>query len=172
MTMGLGVGGAQGIKIESCSFERLNAGIGVSSAHLVTINNCRFNHIDHAGLGYSVMVGDSVVGLSISGCVGDKGRHFVTTVGEVGIARDITVTGNTFRGSVLGAIAPHAQGYDVTISDNHISDSNIGIISRSPNTVIKGNTIVNCGVPNVSSVGAEPTDQHAIYTLEQGHINR
>lgn len=69
----------------------------------------------------------------------------MTTVGEVGIARDISVIGNTIRGSILGAIAPHAQGYDVTIQGNHISDSNVGVISRSPNTVIKGNYIVNCG---------------------------
>ena len=62
------------------------------------------------------MVGEFVVGLSMTNCIGDRGRHFMTTTGEAGIARDISVTGNTFRGSILGAIAPHAQGYDVSAS--------------------------------------------------------
>ena len=59
----------------------------------------------------------------------------------------------------------------ITIQGNHISDSNIGILSRSPNTIIKGNTLVNCGIPNVSSVQNAISDQYAIYACEQGHIN-
>ena len=62
------------------------------------------------------MVGEFVVGLSMTNCVGDRARHFMTTTGERGIARDLSVTGNTFRGSILGAIAPHAQGYDVRLN--------------------------------------------------------
>jgi hypothetical protein len=165
------VDGTQGVLIDSCSFEQIMAGIGVSSSHLVQVTGCRFNRVNHVGLGYSVMVGCFTNGISVTNCIGDKGRHFVTTVGEGGIARAISVAGNTFRGSILGAIAPHAQGYDITIENNHISDSNIGIISRSPNTVIRGNTIVNCGIPNVSSVEKVAADQHAIYACEQGHIN-
>ena len=59
----------------------------------------------------------------------------------------------------------------MTIANNHISDSAIGIASRSPNTVIRSNTIVNSGVPNVSSVVGPMKDQDGIYTCEQGHIN-
>ena len=171
LTVALVVEGARGVVIDGCSFEQSMAGIGVSSSHLVQVINSRFNRIDHIGLGYSLMVGEFVLGLTMANCIGDRGRHFMTTTGEAGIARDISVTGNTFRGSILGAIAPHAQGYDVTIQGNHISDCNVGIISRSPNTIIKGNTLVNCGIPNVSSVQKTIADQHAIYACEQGHIN-
>jgi hypothetical protein len=72
---------------------------------------------------YSLMVGTFTVGISMTNCIGDRGRHFMTTVGEDGIARDISVIGNTFRGSICCAISPHAQGYDVLIEGNHISDS-------------------------------------------------
>eukprot|EP01051_Picozoa_sp_SAG22_P005699 SAG22_NODE_347_length_11873_cov_15.313997_3_plen_1456_part_00 len=171
LTVALSVDGAQGVIMSECSFEHIMAAIGIQSAHLVHITSCRFNRINHVGLGYSVMIGCFNVGISMTNCIGDKGRHFMTTVGNTGIARGISVRGNTFRGSILGAIGPHAQGYDITIENNHISDSNVGILSRSPNTVIRGNTIVNCGVPNVSMVEKPTPDQHAIYACEQGHIN-
>lgn len=69
------------------------------------------------------MVGEFVVGLSMTNCIGDRARHFMTTTGEAGIARDLSVVGNTFRGSILGAIAPHAQGYDVRLY--------LGLVRRS-----------------------------------------
>lgn len=171
LTVALSMDGVQGVIISECSFEQIMAAMGIQSAHLVQITSCRFNRINHVGLGYSVMIGCFNVGISMTNNIGDKGRHFMTTVGNTGIARGITVRGNTFRGSILGAIGPHAQGYDIEISNNHISDSNVGILARSPNTVIRGNTIVNCGVPNVSMVEKPTPDQHAIYACEQGHIN-
>ena len=126
LTVALSVDGASGVRISGCAFENLMAAIGVSSSHQVQVSECRFNRIDHVGLGYSLMVGTFTVAVTMSNCVGDKGRHFMTTTGEDGIARSISVIGNTFRGSILGAIAPHAQGYDIVIEGNHISDSNMG----------------------------------------------
>ena len=130
-------------------------------------------------------------------------RFFVAnTGGEDGIARGITVSGNDFHGSIEGAISPHAQGYDIAIIGNHISDSNmgpfprgtympskaiilplaldqfvthsflgVGIVSRSPNTVISGNTVVNWGEPNTSTVTGTISMQCAIYSTELGGTN-
>ena len=61
--------------------------------------------------------------------------------------------------------------YDITISNNHISDSWIGIESRAPNTIITGNTITNWGQPNASTVKGVQRMQIAIYTTEMGSIN-
>ena len=163
--------GVQGLRVSGCTLDAVNVGIGLGSSHQIIINGNSFSRIDMVGLGYSVMIGTFVLSVEVSGNTGSKGRHFVTTDGEDGIARGITISSNRFSGSIEGAISPHAQGYDVAIMGNHISDSNIGICSRCPNTVIAGNTIVNIGQPNSSVVAAPLSMQISIYSTELGGTN-
>ena len=163
--------GTESVRVSGCTLDALNVGIGLASSHQILVSGNSFSRIDMVGLGYSVMIGTFVLSVEVSGNTGSKGRHFVTTGGEDGIARGITISGNRFAGSIEGAISPHSQGYDVAILSNHISDSNIGVESRCPNTVISGNVIVNSGQPNTSTVTAPRSMQCAIYATELGGTN-
>ena len=163
--------GVQGLSVSGVFLDAVNVGIAFSSSHRVSITANTFSRIDMIGLGYSVVIGTFNLDVDVSGNVGDKGRHFVTTGGEDGISRGITISGNTFRGSILGAISPHAQGYDIAITGNHISDSWIGVETRAPNTVISGNTISNWGHPNASTVVGPMRMQIGIYATEYGSTN-
>lgn len=168
---GLHFDSVQGLLVSGVKLDAVDVGVALASCKSCTIAANSFSDINMVGLGYSIMIGTFCLGVDVTGNVGDKGRHFVTTGGEDGVSRDITITGNTFRGSIEGAISPHAQGYDVSIIGNHISDSWIGIASRSPNTIIQGNTVLNWGQPNSSVVVPPQRMQIAIYTTELGSIN-
>jgi hypothetical protein len=170
-TTALNFDGVQGLSVSNVALDAVNVGIAFSSSHRVSVTANTFSRIDMVGLGYSVVVGTFNLGVDVSGNVGDKGRHFVTTGGEDGVSRGITISANTFRGSIEGAISPHAQGYDVAITGNHISDSWIGVETRAPNTVISGNTITNWGQPNASTVDGPLRMQIAIYATEYGSTN-
>ena len=163
--------GCEGLLVSAVRLDAVNAGVSIGSCKAVTVSGNSFSDINKVGLGYSVMIGTFCLEVAVTGNVGDKGRHFVTTGGEDGVSRGITISGNTFRGSIEGAISPHAQGYDITISGNHISDSWIAIESRAPNTIITGNTVTNWGQPNASTVVDVQRMQIAIYTTEMGSLN-
>lgn len=89
--------GVQGLSVSGVFLDAVNVGIAFSSSHRVSVTQNTFSRIDMVGLGYSVVIGTFNLAVMISGNVGDKGRHFVTTGGEDGISRGISIVGNTFR---------------------------------------------------------------------------
>lgn len=87
-----------------------------------------------------------------SGVVADNsvvgGRHAIVqtasaTSGFHGLARDISVTGNTLRGSWLGAISTHMSAERWVISGNKIHDAQTGIDFRNCEEVLITENIID-----------------------------
>ena len=173
-TVAVKASGCVDFSVSGCSIEHVNAGVQFWETVRTTVSNNFFYSIDKTASGYSVSVSQNNYGALISNNVADKVRHFVTTVGESGVSRATLISGNNVSRSKYAAIDTHAQGYDTTISGNHISDSLIGIQVRSPRTTVTGNVLHNCHMypyPQGYSGVASKSSQHCIYALELGYVN-
>lgn len=170
----LDVQGAVGFKVRDCNFSDVNIGIALLETRDSSIIGCKFKNIDKAGSGYSIAANANNYNLSVIGNNADIVRHFFTTTGESGVTRKVLVSGNSVSRSRLGAIDTHAQGYDITISGNHISDSLTGINVRSPYSYIVGNVLHNCNrypYPSEYASVSSKASQSSILTGEMGFIN-
>ena len=173
-TVAVKASGCVDFSVSGCSIEHVNVGVQFWETVRTTVSNNWFYSIDKTASGYSVSVSQNNYGTLIANNVADKVRHFVTTVGENGVSRATLISGNNVSRSKSAAIDTHAQGYDTTISGNHISDSLKGIQVRSPRTTVIGNVLHNCHMypyPSEYSGEGTKTSQHCIYTTELGYVN-
>jgi hypothetical protein len=174
LTAAIRATGCVGFAVRECSIEQVNVGIQLFDSTRTEVVGNSFYSIDTIGSGYSVALNRNNYNTLIANNVADKVRHFVTTVGEDGVSRATLISGNKVSRSRIGAIDTHAQGYDTTISGNHISDSLMGITARGPRTTVIGNVLHNCHMyPYPSEYDGEgsKSSQHCIYTTELGYVN-
>lgn len=100
---------------------------------------------------YGIAFGGCTTGLDISSNYVYGGRHAIvqsmtSTVGYNGVARNISITGNTLRGQWLASIATHQGADTLVITGNIIEGAQGGINPRySRDTVIADNVITAYG---------------------------
>ena len=146
--------GKANAEIKDCYFSGCSVGLALSDCFNSHVTNCTFERIFPWALAFAGGTCNSTV----TGCTFDTNRHGWTTLGEVGVVKNCSITNNVCHNSML-AICPHANAYGIIIENNIVEGSQGGVGSFAPNCIIKNNKIANLnGFP-------------AIYLTEAGGIN-
>jgi len=166
--------GCTGFFVEGCQIEEVNIGVSIKKTFESRIAGNVFSGIDTIGSGYAVAIHVNNYGAIVSNNVADRVRHFATTTAESGVSRSTFITGNIVTRSRFAAIDTHVQGYNTTISNNHISDSLTGVQVRGPHCVVSGNVLTNCHMfpyPSEYDGDSSKSSQSPILTNELGYMN-
>ncbi len=141
-------------EIIDCYFSGCSVGLALGDCIDSQVKGCTFEKIYPWALAFAGGTCNS----RVTKCLFKTNRHGWTTLGESGVVKNCIVTQNRCENSFV-ALCPHANAFNITISNNIINGSQGGVGSFAPNCIIKDNQISNLnGVP-------------AIYLTEAGGIN-
>lgn len=157
----------RGLSVENCQFEDFGVACEFSFCESVVVRGNKSLRINKDSSGYTVSVGSTCKDVIISNNVIENGRHGVTTSGEQGFSMNVLVDGNVISRTTHSAIDTHNQGKFIRISNNKIKDCFIGVQARSANTIIEGNSIINCSPNDTGNM----SNVSAIMTTESGSLN-
>lgn len=136
--------------VDSCTFRRIHH-YGVSFVDCIApkASGCDFVDALFEGLGYGIGFGNACQDGSVHGCSGRRLRHLVTCGGSSsrpGVARRITVAGNTATEMRDAGFDAHPGAEDIVFTGNVVQGSaSSGIFFQAASGAVTGNRIRDVG---------------------------